>query len=62
MMKLTVLYGQPTNTEAFEQHYGTVHLPAVAKVPGVARAEVGPCLIEHTDAAEKAGQQRLVQN
>ena len=39
MMKLTVLYGQPTNTEAFEQHYGTVHLPAVAKVPGVARAE-----------------------
>jgi uncharacterized protein (TIGR02118 family) len=39
MLKLTVLYGQPVNSEAFEQHYKNVHLPAVAKVPGVARAE-----------------------
>ena len=40
MMKLTVLYGAPTNTEAFEEHYRNTHLPAVAKVTGVARLEL----------------------
>jgi uncharacterized protein (TIGR02118 family) len=40
MMKLTVLYSPPTNTEAFEEHYRNVHLPAVAKVTGVARLEL----------------------
>ena len=27
MMKLTVLYGHPTNPEAFEEHYRKTHLP-----------------------------------
>ena len=40
MIKLTVLYGQPTNAEAFEEHYRNIHLPAVAKVTGVARLEL----------------------
>jgi uncharacterized protein (TIGR02118 family) len=40
MMKLTVLYGQPTNAEAFEEHYRNTHLPAVAKLTGVARVEL----------------------
>jgi uncharacterized protein (TIGR02118 family) len=40
MMKLTVLYGQPTNVEAFEEHYRNTHLPAVAKLTGVARLEL----------------------
>jgi uncharacterized protein (TIGR02118 family) len=39
MMKLTVLYGHPTNPEAFEEHYRRTHLPLVAKLTGVARLE-----------------------
>ncbi|MET0683535.1 MAG: EthD family reductase [Casimicrobiaceae bacterium] len=40
MMKLTVLYGNPTNAEAFEQHYRGTHLPLAAKMTGVARLEL----------------------
>ena len=40
MMKLTVLYGHPTNSEAFEDHYRGTHLPLAAKITGVARLEL----------------------
>jgi len=38
-VKLTVIYGNPTDPEAFEQHYQEVHLPLVQKVPNLQRAE-----------------------
>ncbi len=38
-VKLTVIYDNPKDPEAFEQHYKSVHMPLVAKIPGVRRAE-----------------------
>jgi len=40
MLKLTVLYGHPTQPEAFESYYNTKHLPLVAYVEGIQRAEL----------------------
>lgn len=40
MIKLTVLYGQPTDREAFEAYYIKTHLPLVAQMKGVRRAEL----------------------
>ncbi len=39
MIKATVLYGQPTDAEAFEKYYAETHLPLVAKTPGVVKSE-----------------------
>jgi uncharacterized protein (TIGR02118 family) len=39
-VKLTVVYDNPTDPEAFEQHYGSVHLPLAQKIPNVKRAEL----------------------
>jgi uncharacterized protein (TIGR02118 family) len=39
MVKLTVLYGPPTDPSAFENYYASAHMPLVAKIPNVARAE-----------------------
>jgi len=41
MMKLTVLYGPPTDTAAFDQHYHDVHAPLAEKIPGLKRFEAG---------------------
>ncbi len=40
MYKVTVLYGHPTNTEAFEKYYAETHLPLAAKMKGVIRVEL----------------------
>lgn len=40
MIKLTVLYGHPTHPEVFESYYTTTHLPLVADVQGIQRAEL----------------------
>jgi uncharacterized protein (TIGR02118 family) len=40
MMKVTVLYGYPTNPAEFEKYYGATHLPLAAKMKGVARIEL----------------------
>ena len=40
MMKVTVLYGQPTSPDEFEKYYAGTHLPIAAKVKGVARIEL----------------------
>jgi uncharacterized protein (TIGR02118 family) len=40
MYKLIALYGQPTDTVAFEQHYRDVHGPLVQKIPGLLRLVV----------------------
>jgi uncharacterized protein (TIGR02118 family) len=37
MIRLTVLYGQPDDTEAFERHYRDVHIPLAKKLPGLRR-------------------------
>ena len=40
MIKLTVLYGPPTNVEEFENYYINTHLPIAAKMKGVDRLEL----------------------
>lgn len=35
VVKLTVLFGPPTDAAAFEDYYANTHLPLVAKVPGI---------------------------
>ena len=40
MIKLTVLYGPPTNVEEFENYYAETHLPIAAKMKGVDRLEL----------------------
>ena len=40
MVKLTVLYGQPTSAAAFEKYYAETHLPIAAKIQGVRRIEL----------------------
>jgi len=39
-VKLTVVYGTPDDGAAFEKHYHEVHMPIVARWPGLERAEV----------------------
>lgn len=38
-VKLTVVYDNPTDPAAFEEHYTSVHVPMVGKVQGVQRVE-----------------------
>lgn len=35
MFQLTVLYGQPQDTQAFDRHYEQTHAPLAQKIPGV---------------------------
>lgn len=39
MIKLTVLYGHPVDPAAFEPYYFNAHMPLVAKMRGVIKAE-----------------------
>jgi len=38
-VKVVVLYTQPTDPAAFDEHYLGVHMPLVEKIPGLERAE-----------------------
>jgi uncharacterized protein (TIGR02118 family) len=38
-VKLTVVYDNPKDPEAFEKHYKDVHVPLAMKLPGLRRAE-----------------------
>jgi len=40
MVKLIALYRKPDDTEEFERHYFEVHMPLVAKIPGLIKSEV----------------------
>ncbi|MER6979206.1 EthD family reductase [Streptomyces carpinensis] len=40
MIKLTVLYEQPADTDAFDKHYLQTHTPLVRALPGLDRFEV----------------------
>lgn len=39
MIKLTALYGHPTDPAAFEKYYAATHMPLVMKMSGVLRHE-----------------------
>src|SRR5690349_17419796 len=39
MIKLTVLYGHPTDSAAFERYYAETHMPLTKKIPGPERFE-----------------------
>lgn len=39
MIKLTVLYGPPTDVAAFEDYYAHTHMPLVHKIPGLGHTE-----------------------
>jgi len=40
-VKLVVLYTDPDDADAFEQHYNGTHMPLVNQIPGLLRAETG---------------------
>jgi len=40
LKKLIALYTTPDDPEAFMAHYRAIHLPLVAKVPGLVRTEL----------------------
>ncbi len=40
MVKLSVLYGKPTNAAAFEKYYAETHLPIAGKMQGVRKIEL----------------------
>jgi uncharacterized protein (TIGR02118 family) len=40
-IKLVVMYTQPEDRAAFDEHYLGVHMPLCAKLPGLQRAETG---------------------
>lgn len=40
MVKLIALYRKPADIEQFEKHYFEVHMPLVAKIPGLLKSEV----------------------
>ena len=40
MVKLVAFYKKPEDVESFEKHYFEVHMPLVAKIPGLIRSEV----------------------
>jgi uncharacterized protein (TIGR02118 family) len=42
--KLTVLYGHPTNSSAFEKYYAQTHLPIAGKMTGFTRVELSKAL------------------
>ena len=44
MVKLTVLYGHPTDPGAFEAYYANTHVPLALKIPALAHFEVAKVL------------------
>ncbi len=39
-VKLTVIYDNPADPSAFEEHYSSVHVPLAGAIPGVRKAEL----------------------
>ena len=39
MVKATALYGHPEDPDAFDEHYGKIHVPLVEKMPNLQRFE-----------------------
>jgi uncharacterized protein (TIGR02118 family) len=51
-IKLVVLYTQPADGDAFDEHYLGVHAPLVHKVPGLLRFE-GARIVAAPDGGEQ---------
>jgi uncharacterized protein (TIGR02118 family) len=45
MVKLTVLYGHPTDPDAFEQYYAETHVPLALKIPDLVRIEAAKVVV-----------------
>ena len=43
MVRLTVLYGHPTDPEAFDRYYHEVHIPLARKMKGLQGWTIGKC-------------------
>lgn len=43
MIRLTVLYGHPTDPAAFDRYYHETHLPIAAKMKGLKGWTIGKC-------------------
>lgn len=46
MIKLTVLYGHPTDPVTFEEYYANTHMPLVCKIKEIEKAETTKFLDE----------------
>ena len=44
MVKFVVMYGQPDDPAAFDEHYASTHVPLVEKIPNLRRFEAGKVL------------------
>ena len=44
MVKFVVMYGQPDDPAAFDEHYAGTHVPLVEKIPNLRRFEAGKVL------------------
>jgi uncharacterized protein (TIGR02118 family) len=51
-VKLVVLYTQPEDKDAFDQHYLGTHAPLVDKIPGLLKNETGT-FVAAPDGGEK---------
>ena len=43
MIRLTVLYGHPTNPDEFDRYYREVHIPLARKMDGLKGWTIGKC-------------------
>lgn len=43
MIRLTVLYGHPTDPAAFDRYYSEIHLPLARKMKGLSGWTIGKC-------------------
>lgn len=53
-VKLTVVYDNPKDPKAFEEHYTSVHLPLAGKIPNVTRVELAKVLPKEDGTATPA--------
>ena len=58
MIRLTVLYGHPTDPEEFDRYYHEVHIPIAKKMKGLKGWTIGKC--ESADASEKPAYYMIV--
>jgi uncharacterized protein (TIGR02118 family) len=59
MVKLTLLYGHPADSVAFESYYANTHLPLAAKIQGLRRAEFS--LVNGTADGSKPAYYRIAE-
>jgi len=43
VVKLVVLYKKPADVRIFEDHFSSIHLPLMERVPGIVKTELSRC-------------------